>query len=174
MLTLLNKTFRIKVQVRSTRSEGNFEHLTERQENFQHNCPVRDHVDGFECDPIRGDRIIDHLEVWSDFQACFFEYPNNVLLMGSDRDARAVVRLNNECGMLREVLQVMLMLWELLKSEEVVVEVLELRVIGKMIPIDLKFSTIDSFGVELLRITSCSTARNTQFVSMFIPHSSRS
>ncbi len=47
-----------------------------------------------------------------------------------------------------------------------------LRMIDKMILIDLKFSTIDSFDVELLRITSCSTARNTRFVSMFIRHSS--
>ncbi len=47
-----------------------------------------------------------------------------------------------------------------------------LKMIDKMISIDLKFSTIDSFDVELLRITSCNTARNTQFVSMFIRHSS--
>ncbi len=48
-----------------------------------------------------------------------------------------------------------------------------LRMIDKMILIDLKFSTIDSFDVELLRISSCSTARSTQFVSTFIRHSSR-
>ncbi len=173
MLTLLNKTFRIKVQMRSTRFESNFEHLTEKQRNFQHNCSIWDHVDEFECDSIRDDRIIDHLEIWSDFQVCFFEYSNNVLLMSSNRDARVVIRLNNECDMLRKMLQMMLMLWELLKSKKMMIEMLELRVIDKMISIDLKFSTIDSFDVELLRITSCSTARNTQFVSMFISHSSR-
>ncbi len=59
--------------------------------------------------------------------------------------------------------------------------IIELRVIDKMIQIviqieidvDLKFSNIDSLDVELRKITSCDTARNTQFVSMFIHHNSR-
>ncbi len=39
MLTLLNKTFRVQVQM--------------RDENFEHNCVIQNHIDEFECDSIR-------------------------------------------------------------------------------------------------------------------------
>ncbi len=44
MLTLLNKTFSIEIRMRN--------------ENFEHNCSIQNHIDEFECDSIRDRRIV--------------------------------------------------------------------------------------------------------------------
>jgi hypothetical protein len=63
VLTLLNKIFLTKqiIEARSTRFEKNFEHLTERNNDFREdNLSIRDRIDDFECDSIRDLDIVIH------------------------------------------------------------------------------------------------------------------
>ncbi len=67
MLTLLNKTFSIQIQMRRCLIERNFEIST-----------IQDRIDGFECDSIRDDRRI---VIESSVRSDCFEYLN----VNSDR-----------------------------------------------------------------------------------------
>jgi hypothetical protein len=84
--------------------DENFEHLTERSRNFQHNCSIQGHIDGFECDSVRDRRIVVqnsdiHLEnlinceFESDSHFDFAEHRHCVPRIDSDRDdLRIVIR----------------------------------------------------------------------------------
>ncbi len=101
MLILLNKTFRVKIQMRSIRFVKNFEHLTEREKNFQHNCLIQSHIDEFECDSVRDRRIVIqnsdihvesliNCEFENDFRFDFVEHRRCVSRIDSNIDSNRV------------------------------------------------------------------------------------